>query len=118
MKDFEVKLRGDVLVIPVNLTRATTNESAELKNLLTEQIALKNRKIIIDLNQCSHMDSTFVGILVVNHKELLTKGGELKLVNPIEPAKSLLKLTGIDKVLKTYNTIEDAVKSFDKSVTH
>lgn len=118
MKDFEVKLQGDVLIIIVNLTRATTNESAELKNLLIEQIALKKRKIIVDLKQCSHMDSTFIGVLVLSHRDLLTKGGELKSVNPIEPAKSILKLTGIDRVLKTYDTIEEAVKSFNGNVAH
>ena len=113
MDNLEHKIHGDVLVIKVNLTRAAIKESAELKNLLTEQIIRGNKKIVADLSQCSSLDSTFIGVLVVSHKELVTKGGELKLVDPLEPANELFQLTGIAKIFNTYSTIEEAVESFN-----
>ena len=116
MENFEHKIQGDVLVITINLTRATVNESAELKNLFTEQMVHGNKKIVADLSQCSSLDSTFIGVLVVNHKELVTKGGELKLVEPLEPAKDLFQLTGVAKIFNTYATLEEAVKSFNKGI--
>ena len=114
MNYFEQNIVGDVLVIKVNLPRASMNESAELKNLLNEQTVLGNNKIVADLSQCSSLDSTFIGVLVLIHKGLITKGGELKLVEPLEPAKELFHLTGIAKIFNTYATIEEAVISFNK----
>ncbi len=111
MENFDQKIYGDVLVLKVNLTRAAASESAELKKLLNEQMITKNN-IIADLSQCSHMDSTFIGVLVVTHKNLVSKGGELKLVEPQEPARELFHLTGVSKIFNTYLSAEEAVQSF------
>jgi len=117
MKYFEQKIHDDVLVINVNLPRATLNESVELKDFLNEQIVLGNKKIVVDLSQSTSLDSTFIGVLVVKHKELITNGGELKLVEPLEPAKELFHLTGVAKIFNTYDTSNEAVKSFNKGVS-
>jgi anti-anti-sigma factor len=116
MENFDQKNQGDVLVVTVNLTRASANESAELKKLLNEQIVLDNKKIVVDLSPSSSLDSTFIGVLVIIHKELITKGGELKLVEPQEPAKELFHLTGVAKIFNTFDTTEEAVKSFNNGV--
>jgi len=116
MNYFEQNIVDDVLVIKVNLPRASMNESAELKNLLNEQTLLGNKKIVADLSESSSLDSTFIGVLVLIHKELITKGGELKLVEPLEPAKELFHLTGVAKIFNTYDTVEEAVNTFNKGV--
>jgi len=113
MEYFEQNFLDDVLTITVNLTRASANESVELKKLLNEQMVLGNKNIIVDLSPSSSLDSTFIGVLVIIHKELITKGGELKIVEPLEPAKELLHLTGVAKIFNTYDTADEAVKSFN-----
>ena len=117
MEEITQQIRGDVLVNRVNLLRATINEAADLRNLLDEQITIGHSKIVIDLSQCTHLDSTFVGVLVVTQKKLLAKGGELKMVNPLDPAKELLYLIGISKVFETFEIAEDAIKSFKSRIT-
>ena len=112
MEDITQQFRGDILTNRVNLLRATINEAVELRNLLEEQITIGHLKIVIDLSQCTHLDSTFVGVIVVTQKRLLAKGGELKIVEPLDPAKELLNLTGVSNVLETFETAEDAQKSF------
>lgn len=112
MEDITQQIRGDILTNRVNLLRATISEAADLRNLLDEQITIGHSKILIDLSQCTHLDSTFVGVLVVTQKKLLAKGGDLKIVDPLDPAKELLHLTGVSNVLDTFETAEDALKSF------
>jgi len=113
MEDISQQIRGDVLTNRVNLLRATVNEASELRNLLEEQITIGHSKIIIDLSQCTHLDSTFVGVIVVTQKKLLAKGGNLKIVDPLDPARELLNLTGVSNILDTFETAEDAIKSFN-----
>lgn len=113
MEYFEQNFLDDVLSITVNLTRASASESVELKKLLNEQMLLGNKNIVVDLSSSSSLDSTFIGVLVIIHKELITKGGELKIVEPLEPAKELLHLTGVARIFNTYDTADEAVKSFN-----
>ncbi len=112
MENFTQKTTGDIQINIVNLLRAGVNEAAEIKNLLEEQIIFGYSKIVIDLSQCTQLDSTFIGSLVVTQKKLLSTGGELKLVDPLDPAKEMFYLTGISKLFGTYDTLEEAVKSF------
>ena len=116
MEDISQQIRGDVLTNRVNLLRATVNEASELKILLDEQITIGHSKIIVDLSQCTHLDSTFVGVIVVTQKKLLAKGGNLKIVDPLDPAKELLNLTGVSKILDTFETAEDAFQSFNQGL--
>ncbi len=107
------EIRGDVIINRVNLLRATINEAFELRHILDEQIAIGYSKIVVDLSQCTHLDTILIGVLVATHKKLLAKGEELYIVNSQDPAKELLfQLTGISRVLKTFETTEDAVRSF------
>ena len=95
------EIRGDVVTNRVNLLRTTVNEANEIRNLLEEQIVFGHAKIVIDLSQCTHLDSTFIGVLVVTQKKLQEKGGELNLVEPLDPAKELFYLTGVSKIFNT-----------------
>ncbi len=45
------EIRADVVINRVNLLRVTVNESAELRNLLDEQINIGHSKIVVDLSQ-------------------------------------------------------------------
>ena len=112
-KDITQEIRGDVIINKVDLLRATINEAFELRYLLDEQIAIGYSKIVVDLSQCTHLDTILIGVLVATHKKLLAKGEELYIVNTLDPAKGLLfQLTGISSVLNTFETTEDAVRSF------
>ena len=113
MEGITQEIRGDVIINKVDLLRATLNEAFELRHILDEQIAIGYSKIVVDLSQCTHVDTIFIGILVATHKKLLAKGEELYIVNMLDPAKELLfQLTGISRVLNTFETTEDAVRSF------
>ncbi len=110
------EIRGDVVTNRVNLLRTTVNEANEIRNLLEEQIVFGHAKIVIDLSQCTHLDSTFIGVLVVTQKKLQEKGGELNLVEPLDPAKELFYLTGVSKMFNTFESAEDALRSFNNGI--
>ncbi len=117
MEDITQEIIAEVIINRVNLLRVTVNESAELRNLLDEQINIGHSKIVVDLSQCNHLDTTLIGVLVATHKKLLAKGGELNIVYTLSPEKELLfQLTGISKVLNTFETNEDAVRSFSNRI--
>ncbi len=112
-EDFEKLQIYDVVVEVVNLSRATNKEAAQLKKILEQDIDAKIRKIIVDLSQCEFIDSTFLGVLVLSLKSCAKIGGDIRLVKPAEVAKSLMEKAGTLNVFNLYNSLDEAVQSFD-----
>lgn len=112
MDDFEKLNIDDVLIIVVNLTRGTLNESKRLGKLLDDEIASGSKKLIIDLGQCEFVDSTFIGTLVIRYKKLNEKGGKLKLIIPEIQKGVMFAVTNTLRFFDTYKSRKEAIDSF------
>lgn len=112
-EDFEKLQIYDVVVEVVNLGRATYKEAAALKKILENDIENKIKKIIVDLSQCEFIDSTFLGVLVLSLKASAKIGGDIRLVKPAEVAKTLMEKSGTLNVFNLYNSLNDAVQSYE-----
>lgn len=104
---------GNVLVIGINLARATLQEAKSFKQLLFNAIEKGERKIVVDFSQCDFVDSTFLGGLVVSLKRMTQAGGDIKLVGFRPAVRSMMELTRMHKVFDSYDNVNDAVKSFE-----
>lgn len=104
---------GNVLVIGINLARATLQEAESFKQLLFNAIEKGERKIVVDFSQCDFVDSTFLGGLVVSLKRMTQAGGDIKLVGFRPAVRSMMELTRMHKVFDSYDNVNDAVKSFE-----
>ncbi len=112
-EDFETLQIYDVVIEVVNVSRATYKEAAQLQKILDNHIQNKIRKVIVDLSQCEFIDSTFLGVLVLSLKSIAKIGGDIRLVRPAEVAKSLMEKAGTLNVFNIYNSLDDAVQSFE-----
>jgi anti-sigma B factor antagonist len=87
-------------------------ESTELHDLLHELIDQGKKMVVIDLSKVDWMNSTGLGLLISGLTTLRKAGGELKLAMVTEKIQSLLTITKLITIFKTYDTVEEAVKSF------
>jgi anti-anti-sigma factor len=109
MLDFEKEYSGDIVIINVNLSRATVKEAHEFKKFIDDEIKKKKLKIIIDLSPCDFIDSTFIGVLVVTLKKLADIGGELRIIEPPSIAHTILTVTGTLNIFNTHKTRSEAI---------
>jgi anti-sigma B factor antagonist len=65
--------------------------------------------VLVDLAEVTFMDSSGVGVLIGQHRELEGEGGELRIVTGEGPALKILKLTSLDEVFSIFSSREDAV---------
>ena len=112
MNHFSKEIFGDVVIESVNLQRATMRESEEFKKILLKDINDGYVKIIVDLTNCGFMDSTFLGTLVIALKEVIKKGGDLKISAAHSDTQAILEITGTAKIFEQYTSIKEAVESF------
>ncbi|HQF42065.1 MAG TPA: STAS domain-containing protein [Ignavibacteriaceae bacterium] len=113
-EDFERLHINDIVIQVVNLSRATYREANVLKKNLDELIsAHKQQKIIVDISRCEFIDSTFLGALVLALKSSAKINGDIRIVKPDEVAKALMEKVGTLNVFNMYNTLDEAIKSFE-----
>lgn len=113
VEDFSRLEVNNVIIQVVNLSRATYREASELKKNLDQLIKESRKKIIVDISQCEFIDSTFLGVLVLSLKASAKIGGDLRLVKPDEIVKALMEKSGTLNVFNLYDTLEEALKSYE-----
>lgn len=64
-------------------------------------------KVAVDLSAVPFMDSSSLGILIVNLKRLQERGGTLALVGLAGWPQKVLSITGIDRVISIYDQVSD-----------
>jgi anti-anti-sigma factor len=111
MEFFREKIE-DVIVLTVNLRRATLVEAEEFKQILINDIQRGFKKIVVDLSSCEFIDSTFLGSLVVSLKKLTGLGGDLRLVGFQPAVHSMFELTRMYRVFESFKSSNEAVESF------
>ena len=104
---------GDVNIVTVELVEASLSQSDDFKKYIYSLTEGGARKVVLDLGKVLYMDSSFIGALVAGLKHLLTNQGEMALANIGSDVLALFELTRLDKVFHVYDSVDDAVKSFD-----
>jgi len=88
-------------------------DATMLHDRLHEFIKKDKKKVIIDLAKVDWMNSTGLGILISGLTTMRNNGGELKLANVTEKIESLLTITKLITVFENYDSVEDALNSFE-----
>ena len=70
-------------------------------------------KIVVDLSRVEWMNSRGLGICVSGGTTARNRGGDLRLAAPSEKVKSFLNNCKMFAVIESYDTVEEAIKSFD-----
>lgn len=87
-------------------------ESTELHDLLHDLIDQGKKSVVIDLSRVDWMNSTGLGLLISGLTTLRKSGGELKLANVTDKIQSLLTITKLVTIFKSFDTVDEAVRSF------
>ncbi len=99
-----VQLKGNVMGGP---------ESQEFHDLLHKLLDEGKKNIIVDLADVKFMNSSGLGILISGYTTIKNGGGLLKLANATEKINSLLVITKLITIFEHYDSVEEAVKSFN-----
>ncbi len=87
-------------------------ESTALHDLLHDLIDQGKMNVVIDLGKVDWMNSTGLGLLISGLTTLRKSGGELKLANVTDKIQSLLTITKLVTIFKSYDSVDEAVTSF------
>ncbi len=113
--NFPTRFMNDGSVVVIDIPRRLTSEiSGELKKLMKQLLEEEHFKIVMNLEKTKYMDSSGLGAIVSKIAATRSKGGDIRLAAPQQTIIDLLELTHINQIVKIYDTVEDAVKSFEE----
>lgn len=72
------------------------------------------RDIVFDFTGSDFMDSSGIGVIMGRYKKIIFTGGKVAVTGVNQSVDRIFRLSGLYKIIHKFNTIEDAVKEFNK----
>ncbi len=89
--------------------------AADLKSKIDIEIQVsQKRNLIIDLSRVTLMDSSGIGLIVGRYKIIHSLGGKLAICGLNEYVDKMITLSGIKKIIPSYQNAEEADKNLYK----
>jgi len=102
----------DVTVLDLK-GRMTLGEGDELlKDKINSLLANSRKKLILNLEGVPYIDSAGLGEIVRTYTTVSRQGGSLKLLNLTKRIEDLLSITKLLTVFETFDSEDEAIKSF------
>ena len=106
---------GDVTVLDIK-GKVTLGEGDEmLKDKVNSLVNQGHKKIVLNLADVPYIDSAGLGEIVRTYTTVSRQGGSLKLLNLTKRITDLLSITKLLTVFETFDSENEAVRSFSAS---
>jgi anti-anti-sigma factor len=106
--------RENYILISVKGTLSIENISP-FETLVNKCVEQKSH-ILIDLTDLTFIDSSSLGIIVVYYTKSEKNSRHFALLNINNDIMQMFKITGLDKRIRIFNDLKEAVSSLDLSV--
>jgi anti-sigma B factor antagonist len=85
--------------------------SPTLRERLIDLVNDGGTRLVLDLEAVDFLDSTGLGTIVSILKRVRTHGGDLRLVCTEARIRRLFEITGLDKAVPLYASLDDAISA-------
>jgi anti-anti-sigma factor len=107
-----VQENGDVRIVRVGETRLTYPTLSAFFTEVRQLVDGGARKLLIDLQSVSYIDSAAIGCLMDIHRLLQDKGGVLRLAAPQPRVETMISMTGVHKIIGLHRDEATALAAF------
>jgi anti-anti-sigma factor len=107
--DLSVEQTGDAVVVRVKTAKLTYPVLSAFFEEVRAILADGGRKLVLDLEAVTYIDSATIGCLVEIHRLVADLGGALALSGLRPRVHGMLSMTGVDRFLEIHAEAADAV---------
>jgi anti-sigma B factor antagonist len=106
------KLTGEALILNFKGKLTIGEGQIRLRNAISEALSEGFRKIVLDLTECSTIDSNGIGELVAAYTFVTSRGGAVKVGGLSLKVADVLTITQLITVFEVYEDAESAAAAF------
>jgi anti-sigma B factor antagonist len=104
------RMHGDVLVLSLEGNLVGEPDASEVRGRIYEILEQGARTIVLDLARLKFINSMGLGVLIASLTSIRRRGGDMILARLNEKVRGVFMITQLVKIVKTYDTVERAVK--------
>ncbi|ROV59852.1 anti-sigma factor antagonist [Vibrio ponticus] len=104
---YEVSQEGDSTVLRIDEERFDAKLAPEFRALIESIMSELSPHLVVDIGAVKFMDSSGLGAVMGVYKLLRDK--KISVASPQKPVQDLFKLTRMDRLIKTYDSVESAL---------
>lgn len=114
----QVKMSNKGTNLIVSLIGEIDHHSAELiRNKVDSEIVKATTKnVLMDFSKVSFMDSSGIGVVVGRYKSIVQLKGNLYIINPSIQIRKIFEMSGINKMVPIYDTIDIAMQNIAQNI--
>jgi stage II sporulation protein AA (anti-sigma F factor antagonist) len=88
------------------------HSAEEVRSKIDDRLDRDNvSKLIMDFTNVTFMDSSGIGVVIGRYKKISLKKGDICITNVNNSVKRVFDLSGMFKIIKLYNDVEQALNS-------
>lgn len=110
--EFDTDLTDGGIVVVRSAGRLNMAAAPQLRAVVAECAAAGQSRIVVDLSAITFIDSSGLGALIGGLKTARQADGDLRIAAPAEQVATVLGLTNLDRVLRPFPTVEDAIDAW------
>jgi anti-anti-sigma factor len=111
---FTVETKKDLTIFKLQESRLDAVIAPELKSEFVVLIEAEGKKyLIIDLSHVEVIDSSGIGTMLMAHRQTADHDGFAAFVGVRSRVRDLLRMTGLDKQLFIFSSIQEAISSIE-----
>jgi len=112
MEISERKSESGVRMIEIKGQANISAHPERLPQLVRARLGAGERQFIVNLAECSWMDSTALGELITSLVAVARHGGKLKLASVPRPVQGILTVSNLLQVFEIFDDEQAAISSF------
>ncbi|GMM89019.1 STAS domain-containing protein [Vibrio fortis] len=104
---YEISQQGNSTVLQVNEERFDAKLAPQFREVLETLTPELSPNVVLDISNVKFMDSSGLGAVMGVYKMLRDK--KIAVANAQKPVQDLFKLTRMDRLIKTYTSVDEAL---------
>jgi len=88
------------------------NEMVSMKNRMNRLINRNQKRVVLDMSRTASIELAGLGILIERLRTIRSLSGDIKFCNVRPEVQEILHLVGLNGLIETYHSREEALKSF------
>ncbi|MCG9630261.1 MULTISPECIES: STAS domain-containing protein [Vibrio] len=104
---YEISQQGNSTVLQVNEERFDAKLAPQFREVLETLTPDLLPNVVLDISNVKFMDSSGLGAVMGVYKMLRDK--KIAVANAQKPVQDLFKLTRMDRLIKTYTSVDEAL---------
>jgi anti-anti-sigma factor len=107
--EIQIRTDADITIVDLN-DEIDVSQAPRLRQALTELFEnTEVKKLLINMTDVIYIDSAGLSVLIAAHRQISDRDGAFGLSNLQQPVRQVCHITGIDKVIQIFPTVEEAL---------